>query len=230
MQEILWKLPVWKWLGWRSGNNQPPATEHSPSRERRQGRSWASTRVGALCLILGAIAATGCQGRSDVAPSAPGPTPTAQSTPQPTPTQAEAEPTPPQSTPDPAPEPTQPTSDTAAAPNTVGTNTAPLPDTLVQKWEPLSNVLYEFGAMTVTRGEISWASGQTSAYSVVSTEGGYLLKLDAAPNFYDTPHPYIKFIPQTDASGTVTEVEVAFYENEETVASNEYVMFGTYFK
>ncbi|MBD2259126.1 hypothetical protein [Pseudanabaena sp. FACHB-2040] len=115
-----------------------------------------------------------------------------------------------------------------AAPDTVATNTSQLPVTLVQQWDPLSNVLFEFGPMTVGPDQITWSSGQTSDYSVVGTDNGYLLRLDPVPVFFDTANPYIKLIPQTNPAGAVTEVEVAFYENEQKAQSDEYIMFGTY--
>lgn len=114
----------------------------------------------------------------------------------------------------------------AAAPNT--TANTQIPQALVTQWEPLSNVLFEFGAMNISPDTITWNSGQTSSYTVVDTRDGYLLKLDAAPKFFDTNHPYIKLIPKQEAAGTVNEVEVAFYENQQKAESDEYIMFGTY--
>lgn len=172
-------------------------------------------------LAIGIVTLTGCQNRAakeeaDMA--------------TPTPTLTKAPPT--------VSEPTTPATQTdavdkapsevpvAAAPNV--TNSAQLPQALVKQWEPLSNVLFEFGAMSITPSAISWNSGQSSAYSVVDTSNGYLLKLDAAPQFFDTTHPYIKLIPQQGSSGSVSEVEVAFYEDQQKAESDEYIMFGTY--
>ena len=105
----------------------------------------------------------------------------------------------------------------------------PLPAALVKQWEPMSNVLFAFGPMTITSGDITWGSGQTTPYTLISTEGGFLLKLEANPSFYDINHPYIKLIPKTDESGAITTVEVAFYEGEAQAQRDEYMMYGTYF-
>lgn len=56
-----------------------------------------------------------------------------------------------------------------------------------------------------------------------------LLRLEATPSFYDTPNPYLKLIPQTDASGAITTVDVAFYEDEAQAQRDEYIMYGSYF-
>ena len=106
---------------------------------------------------------------------------------------------------------------------------APLPDILVKQWEPMSNVLLAFGPMTITSGDITWESGQTTPYTLISTEGGFLLRLAANPSFYDINHPYVKLIPNTDESGAITTVEVAFYEGEAQAQRDEYMMYGTYF-
>jgi glucose/arabinose dehydrogenase len=118
----------------------------------------------------------------------------------------------------------------AQAPSTTAPGQSePLPDTLVNQWEPMSNVLLAFGPMTVTAGDITWGSGQRSAYTLISTEGGFLLKLEANPSFYDTINPYVKLIPKTDETGAVTTVEVAFYEGEAQAQRDEYIMYGSYF-
>lgn len=128
----------------------------------------------------------------------------------------------------PSPEPaqTQAALDSATAD---GKLTSSLPNTLVKSWDPVSNVLYEFGQMTISANQVRWGSGQSSPYTLISDEGGYLLKLEANPSFYDTPHPYIKLIPQIDANGAITDMEVAFYENEAAAQQDEYIMFGSYF-
>jgi hypothetical protein len=106
---------------------------------------------------------------------------------------------------------------------------AQLPDTLVKQWEPVSNVLVAFGTMTVTPSEVTWSSGQSSPYTLVSTEGGFLLKLETSPKFYDTPNPFIKLIPETNETGAVTSIEVAFYDSEAQLQKDEYIMYGSYF-
>lgn len=106
---------------------------------------------------------------------------------------------------------------------------APLPDNLVQQWEPLSNVLLTFGPMTVTPDQVQWGSGQTSDYTVISADDGYVLALTDIPNFYDTPNPYIRLIPKTSEMGETTAVEVAFYESEASLKAGEYIMYGSYF-
>ena len=180
-------------------------------------------RVG-MALLLG-LALVSCRTAPSPAPStAPSPeAPLDVSTAPPSESPTEPAPTvepPPEATPAPVPE----------APNTTApVQSEPLPDALVQQWEPMSNVLLAFGPMTVTAGEIAWGSGQTSPYTLVSTEGGFLLKLAANPSFYDIANPYVKLIPKTDASGAVTSVEVAFYEGEAQAQRDEYIMYGSYF-
>jgi hypothetical protein len=99
----------------------------------------------------------------------------------------------------------------------------------MKEWQPMSKVLVAFGPMTISAGQVRWGSGQTSAYSLVSLEGGYLLKLEASPTFYDGPSPYIKLIPKSDSPGASTSVEVAFYTDETQLKDDEYVMYGSYF-
>ncbi|MEB3291265.1 MAG: hypothetical protein VKI82_15210 [Leptolyngbya sp.] len=142
-----------------------------------------------------------------------------------------AEPAPP-TAPAPAPtgEPPAPQAPVSQAPTTTPpVQSDPLPDALVNQWEPMSNVLLAFGPMTITSGDITWGSGQASPYTLISTEDGFLLKLEANPQFYDTHHPYVKLIPKTDESGAITTVEVAFYEGEPQAQRDEYMMYGTYF-
>ncbi|MFH7241909.1 MAG: hypothetical protein ACHWZW_03560 [Spirulina sp.] len=138
-------------------------------------------------------------------------------------------PTEPAPTVDPPPTPA-PQESVSQSPNTAPpVQSDPLPDALVKQWEPMSNVLLAFGPMTITSGEITWGSGQTTPYTLISTEGGFLLKLEANPSFYDINHPYVKLIPNTDESGAITTVEVAFYEGEAQAQRDEYMMYGTYF-
>lgn len=162
-------------------------------------------------LVASAIALASCQGQqSETDPlEEPGLTPTPAITTAPTPT--------------PTPTPISPAPQ--AAPNAAS---SPLPNTLVKTWEPVSNVLYEFGPMTLTANQITWSSGQSSQYTLISSDTGYLLKLEPVPSFFDTPHPFVKLIPKAGAAGAVDQVEVAFYENEQKAKSDEYIMFGTY--
>jgi hypothetical protein len=130
--------------------------------------------------------------------------------------------------------PTEPTTTSETANDTPNTalqaqqDTA-LPDALTRQWEPASSVLFTFGPMTITPNEVQWSSGQSSAYTLVSTEGGYLLELESSPSFYDTPNPFIKLIPKIDESGSVTSMDIAFYESQSKVDSEEYIMYGSYF-
>lgn len=160
-------------------------------------------------LVASAIALASCQGQqSETDPlEEPGLTPTPAITTAPTPTPTPISPAP------------------EAAPNAAS---SPLPNTLVKTWEPVSNVLYEFGPMTLTTNQITWSSGQSSQYTLISSDTGYLLQLDPVPSFFDTPNPFVKLIPKTDAAGVVEQIEVAFYENEQKAKSDEYIMFGTY--
>lgn len=135
-----------------------------------------------------------------------------------------------------APPPSEPapgaiTDTTAVAPNSTDTAQAgaTLPDTLTRQWEPASNVLFTFGSMTITPDQVQWSSGQSSSYTVVSTDQGYLLKLEANPVLYETETPYIQLMPQTNDAGETTSVDVAFYESDAQAASNDYIMYGSYF-
>jgi hypothetical protein len=83
--------------------------------------------------------------------------------------------------------------------------------------------------MTLTPDQVQWGSGQASPYTLVSTEGGYLLKLTANPGFYDAPTAYIKLMPKADANGAATSMDVAFYADEAKLQIDEYVMYGGYF-
>ncbi|MBW4460166.1 MAG: hypothetical protein KME47_08005 [Nodosilinea sp. WJT8-NPBG4] len=130
------------------------------------------------------------------------------------------------SAPEPVARPTETPTATPAAPAT--TPTATLPNALVKEWQPLSDVLLAFGPMTLTPDQVQWGSGQTSPYTLVSTEGGYLLELEANPSFYDTQNRYIKLIPKSDANAS-DSIEVAFYTNADQLQSDEYVMYGGYF-
>ncbi len=106
---------------------------------------------------------------------------------------------------------------------------ASLPTTLMKEWQPLSKVLVAFGPMTISAGQVQWGSGQTSAYSLVSIEGGYLLKLEDNPAFYDSPNQYIKLILKPDSQVASASVEVAFYTDKTQANDDEYVMYGSYF-
>ncbi|MEB3251743.1 MAG: hypothetical protein VKO01_06370 [Cyanobacteriota bacterium] len=106
--------------------------------------------------------------------------------------------------------------------------TLQLPAALMTDWQPLSKVLLSFGTMTLTPTEVKWGSGQTSPYTVLNQEGGFLLQLAANPKFYDTPSAYLKLIPKTNEAGAITGVDVAFYETEAQVQTDEYAMYGSY--
>jgi hypothetical protein len=129
-------------------------------------------------------------------------------------------------------EPTTTASDTTADSSTAvlqSPNDATLPDTLTRQWEPASSVLFTFGPMTITPNQVQWESGQSSAYRVVSMDGGYLLELEESPSFYDTPNPFIKLIPKKDEAGNTTSLDIAFYESQGKAESEEYIMYGSYF-
>ncbi|WOD38285.1 hypothetical protein [Nodosilinea sp. E11] len=162
-------------------------------------------RVLLLGVAVGAIAA--CRPTppaNDLAPP-----PTAPTAPAPAPTSQPSAPAP-----------------TTPAPGQAG---ATLPDALVQAWQPLSNVLLAFGPMTIGPEQVQWGSGQTSPYTLISTEGGYLLQLEANPSFYDTQNRYIKLIPKADTNGASNSIEVAFYSDASQLQNDEYIMYGTYF-
>lgn len=144
-------------------------------------------------------------------------------------------PSPPPTAVAPTPPPTVPPGSAPEPPTPVAPDTTPaaraatLPDTLIHEWQPLSNVLLTFGTMTVTPDQVQWSSGQASPYTLLSREDGYLLRLESSPSFYDTQNQYIKLIPETDASGATTSIEVAFYTGEAQLQSDEYIMYGSYF-
>ncbi len=132
-------------------------------------------------------------------------------------------PTPPTAT-APTPAPTAPTTTPGTAPAT-----ATLPDALIHEWQPLSNVLLAFGTMAITPNQVEWSSGQRSPYTLVSTEGGYLLRLESSPSFYDTQNQYIRLMPKANATGAATSLEIAFFPSEAQLQRDEYVMYGSYF-
>ena len=166
--------------------------------------------VGLLLAAVVGAAIAGCRPGTSPPPAAIEPTPPAPSEPAPEPVATEPPATP-------------------ATPNATPSSSATLPDTLIHEWQPLSNVLLAFGTMTVTPDQVQWSSGQSSPYTLVGTEGGYLLRLESSPSFYDTQNQYIKLIPKSDTSGAATSIEIAFYPSEAQLQSDEYIMYGSYF-
>ncbi len=126
------------------------------------------------------------------------------------------------------PQPTQSPTSPAVTPTAPANTSAPLPNTLIKEWQPLSNVLLAFGPMTLTPEQVQWGSGQSSPYTLINTEGGYLLELAANPSFYDTQNRYIKLIPKTD-NNTADSIDVAFYPDVTQLQNDEYIMYGGYF-
>ncbi|MBD2111564.1 MULTISPECIES: hypothetical protein [Cyanophyceae] len=182
----------------------PAKPDQSPLQRRRPTLArWAVA-------IAAGVAIVGCRPNSPPQTEAINPAPAA----------------PTDSAPEPAAQSTEPPTATTAAPAT--TPTATLPISLIKEWQPLSDVLLAFGPMTLTPDQVQWGSGQTSPYTLVSTEGGYLLELGANPSFYDTQNRYIKLIPKADTN-TANSIEVAFYTNSDQLQSDEYVMYGGYF-
>lgn len=176
-------------------------------------RQRRPTLAGWVLAVVAGAAIAGCRPNTSPPPAAVNPTPVAPTAPA-----------------EPAPEPavTQPPAATPAAPDTTPSSSAALPDTLIREWQPLSNVLLAFGTMTVTPDQVQWSSGQASPYTLVSTEGGYLLRLESSPSFYDTQNQYIKLISKADTSGGATSIEIAFYPGETQLQSDEYIMYGSY--
>lgn len=183
----------------------PAKLDQSPLQRRRPTLArWAMA-------IAAGVAIAGCR---------PSPTPQSE-------TLNPAPATPANSAPEtPTAQPTKAPTPTPAAPS--NTPTATLPDALIREWQPLSNVLLAFGSMTLTPEQVQWSSGQVSPYTLISTEGGYLLELEASPSFYDTQNRYIKLIPKADAN-TAESIEVAFYPDATQLQNDEYVMYGGYF-
>lgn len=178
--------------------------------------------MGSVLAVVVGIAIAGC--RPSAAPPTEGLTPA-----PPAPTDSATQP------PTSQPSATQPpTSAVEAAPDQTpaapsATPSETLPDALIHEWQPLSNVLLVFGPMTLTPTQVQWGSGQTSAYTLVGTEGGYLLKLESDPSFYDTQNQYIKLMPEVEANGTITSMEIAFYTDEAQLQNDDYIMYGSYF-
>lgn len=187
--------------------------------------------AGGLLLLTVALVLGGCRSSAPPTAESPAPTATAPATAGATaPTAAPAA----QPTPTTAPEPLAAQSNSTVAPTAPATapaiSTGTLPDTFIKEWQPLSNVLVAFGPMTLTPDQVQWGSGQTSPYTLVSTEGGYLLRLTANPGFYDAPTAYIKIIPKADANGAATSMDVAFYtDDSQLLKQDEYIMYGSYF-
>ena len=187
--------------------------------------------AGGLLLLTVALVLGGCRSSAPPTAKSPAPTTTAPATaPAVAPTAAPAA----QPTPTTAPEPLAAQSNSTVAPTAPATAPAisigTLPDTFIKEWQPLSNVLVAFGPMTLTPDQVQWGSGQTSPYTLVSTEGGYLLRLTANPGFYDAPTAYIKIIPKADANGAATSMDVAFYtDDSQLLKQDEYIMYGSYF-
>ena len=187
--------------------------------------------AGGLLLLTVALVLGGCRSSAPPTAESPAPTATAPATAGATaPTAAPAA----QPTPTTAPEPLAAQSNSTVAPTAPATAPAisigTLPDTFIKEWQPLSNVLVAFGPMTLTPDQVQWGSGQTSPYTLVSTEGGYLLRLTANPGFYDAPTAYIKIIPKADANGAATSMDVAFYtDDSQLLKQDEYIMYGSYF-
>ena len=187
--------------------------------------------VGCLVLVLlGSLVLTGCQTRRDTTDNqGSNPTSTESSPEQPT----TAAPSPDTAadlnaqsqTANPA-EVSGPESGDASDQGQAG---ATLPDSLLRQWEPASNVLFTFGPMTITSDKVLWSDGPSSPYTVISTDGGYLLQLESNPAFYETQNPYIKLIPKTNEAGNTTSLDIAFYESTDKVEANEYIMYGSYF-
>ena len=187
--------------------------------------------AGGLLLLTVALVLGGCRSSAPPTAESPAPTATAPATaPAAAPTAAPAA----QPTPTTAPEPLAAQSNSTVAPTAPATAPAisigTLPDTFIKEWQPLSNVLVAFGPMNLTPDQVQWGSGQTSPYTLVSTEGGYLLRLTANPGFYDAPTAYIKIIPKADANGAATSMDVAFYtDDSQLLKQDEYIMYGSYF-
>ncbi|HZG39005.1 MAG TPA: hypothetical protein VEZ50_10025 [Nodosilinea sp.] len=175
--------------------------------------------VGWALAVVAGVAIAGCRPSpppptEGIAPSPMAPPPTAPDAPSAQP----APPTPPAATPT-----TPSNTPSATLPNTL------VPNALIREWQPLSNVLLAFGSMTLTPNQVRWGSGQASPYTLVSTEGGYLLRLEANPSFYDNQNQYIKLIPKAAANGIPESLDVAFYTDASQLQSDEYIMYGGYF-
>lgn len=192
----------------------------TPMRLPRKQPQGLQLLSGTLWLVLLSLGLLGC--RAGQPPDRVAVT----TTPAPSPEAISQNPT---VSPSPAPGPQATAPQTTPAPKAADQRaTLQLPAALMTDWQPLSKVLLSFGAMTLTPTEVKWGSGQTSPYTVLNQEGGFLLQLAANPKFYDTPSAYLKLIPKTNEAGAITGVDVAFYETEAQVQTDEYAMYGSY--
>lgn len=179
-------------------------------------------------LVVGSLVLVGC-GRAPTTSAPPAPSPPTPAAPTATPpVAAPVTPSPPTAPAAPAPTEPQAAPQVAPPPSAPAAPRARLPEALIKQWEPMSNVLLAFGPLTLTPEAIQWGEGQRSPYTLISQEGGFVLQLETSPKFYDTPYPYIKLIPKSE-SGTMTGVDVAFYENAAQLQGNQYTMYGSYF-
>ncbi len=192
----------------------------TPMRLPRKQPQGLQLLSGTLWLVLLSLGLLGC--RAGQPPDRVAVT----TTPAPSPEAISQNPT---VSPSPAPGPQATAPQTTPAPKAADQRaTLQLPAALMTDWQPLSKVLFSFDAMTLTPTEVKWGSGQTSPYTVLNQEGGFLLQLAANPKFYDTPSAYLKLIPKTNEAGAITGVDVAFYETEAQVQTDEYAMYGSY--
>lgn len=224
-------MPTQQQLNTDSGTDAGVLVSRAGS-QAGMGRRWGQ-RVLLGCLVMSLAMVTGCGSSPDTATSPPAPTASPETAVEATPESPAESPAPDQTqtiAPAPTPAITSAPNTTATAPKSAPAAGEKLPNALMKDWEPESAVLFEFGQMTVMINKVEWNSGQSSPYTVISsTDGGYLLKLESPPSFFDIPHPYIKLIPKTDDSGAVTSIEVAFYDSEAAAQNDQYVMFGSYF-
>ena len=97
----------------------------------------------------------------------------------------------------------------------------------VVRWDAVSTSNMSFGRMTVYENrnskKITWRSGQSSPYIVISEDaGGTIIQLTAAPNFDGDRCRYLKMIFNKDI------VTVNFYDTKRALNQNRFFMEGSY--
>ncbi len=97
----------------------------------------------------------------------------------------------------------------------------------VIRWDAVSTSNMSFGRMTIYKNrnskKITWRSGQSSPYILISEDaGGTIIHLTAAPKFDGDRCRYLKMIFNNDI------VTVDFYNTKRALDQNRFFMEGSY--
>lgn len=97
----------------------------------------------------------------------------------------------------------------------------------VRRWDAVSTSNMSFGRMTIYENrnskKITWRSGQSSPYILISdNDGATIIHLTAAPKFDGDRCRYLKMIFTKDL------VTVDFYKTESALDQNRFFMEGSY--